>query len=91
MVVTLAHGKRNPAQIRRVKCPAYGHKCELCQRDHHVETMCRSKDKPLRRQPRNHPQKPAVHEDALFDSFCTLFDNPFMNSRLHLEVTTPTE
>ena len=38
------HGKRNPAHIRRVKYPAYGHKCELCQRDHHVETMCRSKD-----------------------------------------------
>jgi len=40
------HGKRNPSHVRRAKYPAYGHKCKLCQRDHHFEQVCRSKDKP---------------------------------------------
>ena len=43
------HGKRNPANVRRVKCPAYGHKCTLCQRDLHIEQVCRSKNKPSKR------------------------------------------
>ncbi len=40
------HGKGAPARIRKTECPAYGHTCELCHRDHHLEHVCRSKDKP---------------------------------------------
>jgi NADH pyrophosphatase NudC (nudix superfamily) len=40
------HGKKSVAQLRKTQCPAYGHRCELCHRDHHFENVCRSKDNP---------------------------------------------
>ena len=76
------HGKRNPSHVRRAKCPAYGHKCELCQRDHHFEQVCRSKDKPQppRRLNREQGPKHSSPEDAVFDTFCSLFDRPVPDS-----------
>ena len=40
------HGRSAPARIRRNECPAYGNICELCNINHHLANMCRSKDKP---------------------------------------------
>ena len=40
------HGKSAPARTRKHECPAYVHKCEHCNRDHHVESVCRSKNNP---------------------------------------------
>ena len=59
------HGTRSPARLRKTECPAYGHKCQLCNRDHHLESVCRSKDRPLRR------PRPDTGE-AVFDELCTL-------------------
>ena len=39
------HGKSAPARIRKKECPAYDNKCGHCSRDHHFESVCRSKDK----------------------------------------------
>ena len=40
------HGKRAPPHVRAKECPAYSHRCKLCNRDHHTEGLCRSKDNP---------------------------------------------
>jgi hypothetical protein len=39
------HGKSAPARLRKSDCPAYGHKCGYCNREHHFEKVCRSKEK----------------------------------------------
>lgn len=69
------HGKHSTARIRRTQCPAYGHQCEQCKRDHHFEAVCRSKDYP-RRPARYQPARTVDHENAVFDALCTLFDQP---------------
>ena len=67
------HGKQSTAHIRRTECPAFGHKCEHCKRDHHFESMCRSKDN-VKRQPRARQPRHSSNENAVFDALCTLFD-----------------
>lgn len=45
------------------ECPAFGTKCNYCDKDHHFEKMCRGK----------HGAKPAKstgHEDAISDTLC---------------------
>ncbi|GFR68199.1 hypothetical protein ElyMa_000270900 [Elysia marginata] len=49
----IGHGVRSPARARRTDCPAYGHRCKLCNRDHHYESVCRSKDRPLKGRPQS--------------------------------------
>lgn len=39
------HGTRAPAKERRTTCKAYGHKCTLCDREHHYESVCKSASK----------------------------------------------
>lgn len=39
------HGRHAPGRTRKTECPAFGHKCGHCNKDHHLETVCRSKDK----------------------------------------------
>ena len=39
------HGRSAPGRIQRGECPAYGHRCQLCSRDHHLELVCQSKNK----------------------------------------------
>ena len=39
------HGKCAFARLRKKECLAYGHVCTHCGIEHHLETMCRSKDK----------------------------------------------
>ena len=40
---TKGHGKNSPTKIKRVDCPAFGSKCDNCDRDHHFSKMCRSR------------------------------------------------
>ena len=64
------HGRQAPARERKKVCPAYGHRCQLCSRDHHLESVCRSKDKPkIRSKP-----KPDTDdcEGAVFDTLCSI-------------------
>ena len=68
---TKGHGKSAPGRQRRLECPAYGHKCELCNRDHHMESVCRSRDNPKRA-----PAPP--HQDsgnAVFNALCNVSDS----------------
>ncbi|XP_061178429.1 uncharacterized protein LOC133187074 [Saccostrea echinata] len=65
------HGRHAPARTRKMECPAYGHKCEHCNKDHHLETVCRSKHK------ENLPTaSPNTHnyESGVFESLCVLSD-----------------
>ena len=39
------HGKRAAPHIRSKMCAAYDHKCRLCSKHHHMENLCRSKEK----------------------------------------------
>jgi len=75
------HGKRNPEHVRRAKCPAYGHDCELCRRYHNFEQVRLSKDKPQQLSQLNR-ELGSSHEVAVFDTFCTLFDRPVPNSKV---------
>ncbi|MCG8044423.1 MAG: reverse transcriptase family protein, partial [Candidatus Thiodiazotropha endolucinida] len=75
------HGKQSTARIRRTQCPAYGHRCEHCKREHHFESVCRSKDDVYgrskdytARKARRQPPRDPDHENAVFDALCTLFD-----------------
>jgi len=75
------HGKKSVAQIRKTQCPAYGHRCELCYRDNHFESVCRSKDNPKRQaqpKPRNYDK-----ESAVFDSLCTLNSSKSQNDEMN--------
>ena len=71
---TRGHGKQSKARICHTECPAFGHKCDHCKRDHHHESMCRSKDN-IKRPPRARQSRPSNHENAVFDALCTLFDD----------------
>ena len=67
------HGKRSPPNVRARECPAYNHKCKLCNRDHHTEGLCRSKDSP---KPSSKPTNTDDQEAAAFSNFtelCTMF------------------
>ena len=82
------HGKSAPSRIRRNECLAYGHVCGLCNRSHHMEAVCRSKDKPKAQRSDIVPSSAAVF-DALcnindhvtaFDNSCTVNDSNFEHS-----------
>ena len=59
---TKGHGKNSPTKIRRVDCPAFGSKCNNCDRDHHFSKMCRSRG--------DHRPNKGQHENALSDTLC---------------------
>jgi len=42
---TKGHGQNFPTNFKRKKCPAFGTKCNYCNRDHPLERVCRSKYK----------------------------------------------
>jgi len=63
------HGKSAPARIRKTSCPAYGHTCNLCNRDHHMEHVCRSKDK------RKIKGNDTYFGSAVFDTLCSVHDS----------------
>ena len=62
------HGKQSIARS------AFDKKCDHCKRDHHLESMCRSKDN-IKRPPLARQSRPSNHENAVFDALCTLFDD----------------
>ena len=37
------HGSHAPTKERRQLCSAFNHKCKFCSKDHHFESVCRSK------------------------------------------------
>ncbi len=61
---TKGHGRNPPTRIRRTECPAYGTKCNHCDKDHHFEKVCRVKN----------GTKTTEHEhgNAIFDTLCGL-------------------
>ena len=62
---TKGHGRNPPTRVRRRECPAFGTKCNYCNKDHHFERMCRGK----------HDLKPATnteHEDAISNALCQI-------------------
>ena len=65
------HGKSAIARIRVKECPAYGHKCKHCNREHHFEAVCRSKDKP-KAMPSATPRNHKDYEGAVFDTLCNI-------------------
>ena len=64
---TKGHGRK---RIRRKECPAFGTKCNHCDKDHHFERMCRSRHG-------TKPAKDVEREDTISDSLCqgTATDN----------------
>ena len=39
------HGKASSHHIRRTECPAYNQRCKFCLKNHHLESVCRKKQK----------------------------------------------
>ena len=64
------HGEKFTPQQRRTHCPAYNHTCSLCNRLHHFEEVCRSKDKP-KTTIRNKQHK-SEQQGAVFDTLCSV-------------------
>lgn len=70
------HGRSAPLQVRQRECPAYGQKCRHCQRDHHMESVCRVKRRshgnPVGPRPNPPNQSNTIEEDhsATFDALC---------------------
>ena len=60
---TRGHGRNPPTRVRRKECPAFGIKCNYCDKDHHFEKMCRGKQG-------TKPAKSTEHEDTISDSLC---------------------
>ena len=60
---TKEHGQNPPTRVRRKECPAFGTKCNYCDKDHHFEKMCRGKHG-------TKPAKNAEHEDTISDTLC---------------------
>lgn len=67
------HGRHAPGRTRKKECPDFGHKCGHCNKDHHLETVCRSKDKE-----KLHAASTDTHnyEGGVFESLCVLSDTP---------------
>ena len=63
------HGKSAPARLRKSDCPAYGHKCGYCNREHHFEKVCRSKEK-SKTGITTHNTNDC--EGAVFDALCSI-------------------
>ncbi len=68
------HGKNAPTKVRRSECPAFGTRCNHCDRDHHYERVCRVKHS--RKQPGTE------QENAVFDTVCDI------TSTINIEVDT---
>ena len=60
---TRGHGRNPPTRVRRKECPAFGTKCNYCDKDHHFEKMCRSKHGAK-------PTRSTEHEDTISDTLC---------------------
>lgn len=65
------HGRRAPGRTRNTECPAFGHKCGHRNKDHHLETVCRSKDKEKLPKASTDTHN---YEGGIFESLCVLSD-----------------
>ena len=61
------HGKSAPPKARKTNCPAYGKRCDHCNRPNHFATVCRSKTLT----PTNSRTGDDANEGAIFDSLCS--------------------
>lgn len=61
-------------RIRRKECPAFGTKCNYCNKDHHFKKMCQNKQSAAS----------AKHEDVLTNVLC---DVPSTDSTKHISLT----
>ena len=59
------HGKRSLPRVRQRQCPAYGHRCKHCSREHHFLQMCRSRDTT------SNCTTSEEHEDTVFNTLCS--------------------
>lgn len=66
----MGHGKKAPPQIRKKDCPAYDHTCGICKKEHHFESVCRSKKKTESRGISH--ERINDEEGAIFDTLCVL-------------------
>ena len=60
---TKGHGRNPPTRVRRRECPAFDKKCNRCNKDHHFERVCRTKNN-------TKSADEAKQEDAIFDAVC---------------------
>ena len=66
------HGRNAPARTRKQECPAYGQQCEHCNRYHHFESVCRSKNNS--NAPKTQDQEKIDSGSAIFQALCTIED-----------------
>ena len=59
------HGKRSLPRVRQRQCPAYGHRCKHCSREHHFDQMCRSRDTT------SNCTTSEEHEDTVCNTLCS--------------------
>lgn len=69
------HGKSAPPKARKTNCPAYGKRCDHCNRPNHFATVCRGKTST----PTNPRASDDANEGAIFDSLCST-TTPYHNN-----------
>lgn len=65
------HDRHTPGRNRKTEYPVFGHKCRHCNKDHHLKTVCRSKDK--EKLP-TAPTDTHNYEGGIFESLSVLSD-----------------
>lgn len=65
------HGRNTPARTRKAECPAFGLRCGHCNMDHHLETVCWSKNKETLPAASTDTQN---YKGGIFESLCVLSD-----------------
>ena len=72
---TLGHGTNSTSQSRRNSCPAFNHTCGYCNKPHHFDHMCRSKDKPKRTEKKSENSSIQEESNSVFNSLCAVSSN----------------
>ena len=68
------HGTSSTSQSRKNSCPAFNHTCRYCQRPHHFDHVCRSKDKPKRAERKS--ESALIEEsNSVFNALCAISSN----------------
>ena len=61
------HGRNAPIRIRKTECPAYNRPCQYCKLQHHLEKVCRNKERSKAKPQRTDSGE---CEGAVFDALC---------------------
>ncbi|ELT94685.1 hypothetical protein CAPTEDRAFT_187725 [Capitella teleta] len=74
----IGHGKRSPAKLRKQQCPAYGHRCQKCNIEHHYESVCRRSQKPdgPSQAEKTLSSSDTQRESAVFVALCSISSTP---------------